>query len=184
MIITTWAGFLLLREATGHSFQFGKTPDINVVETEVVSVLEYWLRKIEQEAAKLFKSKSGNKTESKKESKKENEIRNFPSLGQDLAAARSKPESWENFEDRRANRHSMHVSGTKLTSSSSQDLVEDRTRIQFIRWSNTRVYRVTSDMRKDAMQERLDKVSKSVSRVMFQADGTMSETDVHIKDSE
>ncbi|XP_015261130.1 PREDICTED: spermatogenesis-associated protein 19, mitochondrial [Gekko japonicus] len=155
---------------------------INVIETEAASVLEHWLQKIEQEATKLFKQKPENKTESKKETK--NEIQAFPSVGQDLAAARSKPESWENFEDRRPPRRIVHESRTKLTSSSSQDLAEDRTRIQFIRWSHTRVYRVTSDNRKDAMEERVDKVRKSVSRVMFQVEDTQSEPDIQIKDSE
>uniref|UniRef100_A0ACB8EYS5 Uncharacterized protein n=1 Tax=Sphaerodactylus townsendi TaxID=933632 RepID=A0ACB8EYS5_9SAUR len=155
--------------------------DASVIETEMASILEYWLSKIEQNAAKLFKQKSENKTESKGETN--NEIRTFPSFGQDLAGARSKPESWESFDDRRPFRI-VYESCTKLDSSSSQDLAEDRTRIQFMRWSNTRVYRVTSDMRKDAMQERLDRVSRSVSRVMFQADSIEYENNIQNSDSD
>ncbi|KAL8173701.1 UNVERIFIED_CONTAM: hypothetical protein K2H54_017082 [Gekko kuhli] len=107
------------------------------------------------------------------------DCRAFPSLCQDVAAARSKPDLWETFEDRRP-----HRPCTKFTSPSSQDLAEDRTRIQFMRWSHTRIHRVTSEIKKDAMEERVDKVSRSVSRIIFQADQTQSETDSPIKDSQ
>ncbi|XP_062817029.1 spermatogenesis-associated protein 19, mitochondrial [Anolis carolinensis] len=75
------------------------------------------------------------------------------------------------------------LSNTLLASSSSYNLLDDRLKTQFTRWSQTRVYRVTSDMRKDAMQERLDKVRTSISRVMFEAvteaDNNHSDINIH-----
>ncbi|KAM6431739.1 spermatogenesis-associated protein 19, mitochondrial isoform 1-T2 [Liasis olivaceus] len=186
MIITTWTAFIVFRRASRHPFPAGKYPDDNVVEPEIVTVLEHWLRKVEDEAAKIFRQKSENRKDFKAEIR--SDIRAFPSVGQDVAAARSRPEPWEKFEDRRpARMRTMDfasMSDIKLTCSSSQDLLDDRMRIQFMRWSQTRVYHVTSDMRKDAMQERLDKVRNSVSRVMFQAGSdseySPSDTDLHV----
>ncbi|KAM3830462.1 spermatogenesis-associated protein 19, mitochondrial [Vipera latastei] len=157
--------------------------DDAVVEPEIVTVLEHWLRKVEDEAAKIFRQKSENQTGFKSES--QSDVRAFPSVGQDVAAARSKPETWEKFEDRRpAKMRTMDfssMSDIRLSCSSSQELLEDRMRIQFMRWSQTRVYRITSDVRKDAMQERVDKVRNSVSRVMFQA---CSDTECSLSDTQ
>ncbi|KAH1175474.1 hypothetical protein KIL84_008348 [Mauremys mutica] len=119
--------------------------DIKVVETEMLSVLEHWLRKIEEEASKIFKQKVENKAETKA----------TPSAGQGSGMTKSQ---------------SVQVSSTKLpVLSSSRGLLEERTKIQFIRWSQTRVYRVSSDMRNEAMRERLEQVRNSVSQVMLQA---------------
>ncbi|XP_039190479.1 spermatogenesis-associated protein 19, mitochondrial [Crotalus tigris] len=186
MIITTWTAFIFLRRVSRRPFPAGKYPDDAVVEPEIVTVLEHWLRKVEDEAAKIFRQKSENRTGLKSDSR--SDVRAFPSVGQDVAAARSKPETWEKFEDRRpAKMRTMDfssMSDIKLSCSSSQELLEDRMRIQFMRWSQTRVYHVTSDMRKDAMQERVDKVRNSVSRVMFQAcsdtECSPSDTELHV----
>ncbi|XP_028564769.1 spermatogenesis-associated protein 19, mitochondrial [Podarcis muralis] len=175
MIITTWGAYILFRRASRTPFPADDAPADNIVEPEIEYVLEHWLKKIEEDAVKIFRQKSENRSDCQVEG-----IRTFPSIDLDLAAARSKPETWETFEDRRPPRD---CSSTILSSSSSLDLTDDRTRIQFVRWSHTRVYHVTSDMRKDAMQERLDKVSNSVSRVMFQAvtdlDSGPSDTNLH-----
>ncbi|XP_070808506.1 spermatogenesis-associated protein 19, mitochondrial [Pituophis catenifer annectens] len=171
MIITTWTAFIYFRRASKQPLPAGENLDDAVVEPEIVTVLEHWLRKVEDEAANIFRQKSENRTDFKSESR--SDVRPFLSVGQDVAAARSKPETWEKFEDRRPakikNMDFSSMSDIRLSCSSSQELLEDRMRIQFMRWSQTRVYPVTSDMRKDAMQERVDKVRNSVSRVMFQA---------------
>ncbi|XP_042327781.1 spermatogenesis-associated protein 19, mitochondrial [Sceloporus undulatus] len=181
MIITTWTAFVVFRKATGPPFPSFKALDNDVIETEAVSVLEHWLKKIEQESAKIFRQKSENRTDSRAEAKYD--IRTFPSLSQDLVAARSKPEPWESFEDRRPRKGSLRMSSTLLSKVSSHNMLDDRLATQFNRWSQTRVYRVTSDMRKDAMQERLDKVRNSISRVMFEAipdtDNSPSDTSIH-----
>ncbi|XP_053125028.1 spermatogenesis-associated protein 19, mitochondrial [Hemicordylus capensis] len=174
MIVATWAVYILVRRVSRQPIPPGNTPDDCVIETEIVSVLEHWLRKIEDEAAKIFRQKSENRTDSKGETRPG--IRYFSVANQDFETMRSNPETFEHSEDRR-NPQTVQVS--RSCSSSSQDLVEDRTRIQFIRWSHTRVYSVPSDMKKDAVQERLDKVRKSVSRVMFQAD---AENDILLSD--
>nr|XP_042707932.1 LOW QUALITY PROTEIN: spermatogenesis-associated protein 19, mitochondrial [Chrysemys picta bellii] len=145
MIISTWGVYILICKSIGRRFPPSKTPEIKVVETEMLSVLEHWLRKIEEEASKFFKQKLENKAETKA----------TPSAGQGSGMTKSQ---------------SVQVSSTKLpVSSSSRGLLEERTKIQFIRWSQTRVYRVSSDMRNEAMRERLEQVRNSVSQVMLQA---------------
>uniref|UniRef100_A0A8B9Q741 Uncharacterized protein n=1 Tax=Apteryx owenii TaxID=8824 RepID=A0A8B9Q741_APTOW len=46
MIISTWLAYILAREGTGALFPAKSTQDIPVVETETLSVLEHWLRKV------------------------------------------------------------------------------------------------------------------------------------------
>ncbi|XP_044852665.1 spermatogenesis-associated protein 19, mitochondrial [Mauremys mutica] len=145
MIISTWGVYILMCKSIGRRFPPSRAPDIKVVETEMLSVLEHWLRKIEEEASKIFKQKVENKAETKA----------TPSAGQGSGMTKSQ---------------SVQVSSTKLpVLSSSRGLLEERTKIQFIRWSQTRVYRVSSDMRNEAMRERLEQVRNSVSQVMLQA---------------
>ncbi|XP_070621399.1 spermatogenesis-associated protein 19, mitochondrial [Erythrolamprus reginae] len=182
MIITAWTAFIFFRRASKQPFPSGNNQDDAVVEPEIVTVLEHWLRKVEDEAVKIFRQKSENRTGFINESR--SDVRPFLSVGQDVAAARSKPETWEKFEDRRpAKAKTTEFSSTsdiRLSCSSSQELLDDRMRIQFMRWSQTRIYSVTSDMRKDAMQERVDQVRNSVSRVMFQA---CSDSELNLSDS-
>ncbi|KAM7137788.1 spermatogenesis-associated protein 19, mitochondrial [Macrochelys suwanniensis] len=155
MIISTWAVYVLVCKSVGRRFPPSSTPDVKVVETEMLSVLEHWLRKIEEEASKIFKQKLENKAETKA----------TPSAGPDSGMTKSQ---------------TVQVSSTTLpVSSSSHGLLEERTKIQFIRWSHTRVYRVSSDMRSEAMRERLEQVRNSVSQVMLQAmQNNRSNTDI------
>lgn len=178
MIISTWTVYLFFRKATRRPLPPGGTSDDeDVSETEILTVLEHWLRKSEDEAAKLFRQKSENKSEGKCESKPD--ISNLTMLKQEVAVVRSSSDLWDPFEERRSakSQPTADVSRTNLTSSSSHDLIDDRTRIQLMRWSLTRVYRVSSEIRKDAMQERVEKVRNSISRVMFHADSD-SDTDL------
>ncbi|KAJ7305019.1 hypothetical protein JRQ81_010786 [Phrynocephalus forsythii] len=186
MIVTTWTAFVVFRRATRSPLPSGKASDDDTVdETEIVSVLEHWLTKIEEESAKIFRQRSENRADTQVVTKLA--LRAIPSVSQDLAAARSKPEPWEKFEDRRPSKVASRLSNMQLASFSSNDLLSDRMMIQFNRWSQTRVYRVTSDMRRDAMQERLDKVRNSISRVMFEAitdaDSSQSSTSLHTSKS-
>ncbi|XP_074833030.1 spermatogenesis-associated protein 19, mitochondrial [Carettochelys insculpta] len=155
MIISTWSVYIWIHKCIGFRFPPRRALDMEVVETEMLSVLEHWLRKIEEEASKFFKQKLENKTDT----------RAAPSGGQDMGAMKSQ---------------TVQVSSTKLpVSSSSHGLLEERTNIQLIRWSHTRVYRVSSDIRNEAMQERLEKVRNSVSQVMLQAmQNNRSNTDI------
>ncbi|CAM5121154.1 unnamed protein product [Natator depressus] len=159
MIISSWAVYVLMCKSIGRRFPPSSTQDIKVVETEMLSVLEHWLRKIEEEASKIFKQKLENKAETKAETKV------TLSAGQDSGMIKSQ---------------TVQVSSTKLpVSLSSHGLLEERTKIQFIRWSHTRVYRVSSDIRNEAMRERLEQVRNSVSQVMLQAmQNNRSNTDI------
>ncbi|CAM4612262.1 unnamed protein product [Caretta caretta] len=159
MIISSWAVYILMCKSVGRRFPPSSVQDIKVVETEMLSVLEHWLRKIEEEASKIFKQKLENKAETKAETKV------TLSAGQDSGMIKSQ---------------TVQVSSTKLpVSSSSHGLLEERTKIQFIRWSHTRVYRVSSDIRNEAMRERLEQVRNSVSQVMLQAmQNNRSNTDI------
>ncbi|XP_062450396.1 spermatogenesis-associated protein 19, mitochondrial [Rhea pennata] len=77
----------------------------------------------------------------------------------------------------RKDEHTSDVNS--LGPSPSQSFMDDRTKIQFLRWSQTRVYRVSSSIRDEAMQERLDKIRNSVSQVMLQAmRDSVSDTDM------
>ncbi|XP_059122714.1 spermatogenesis-associated protein 19, mitochondrial isoform X2 [Peromyscus eremicus] len=71
--------------------------------------------------------------------------------------------------------HDIHVtrdvvkhplSKCDMLSDPSQEVLEERTRIQFIRWSHTRIFQVPSEMIEDVMQDRIDEVRRSVSHLM------------------
>ncbi|XP_075765747.1 spermatogenesis-associated protein 19, mitochondrial [Pelodiscus sinensis] len=159
MIISTWAVYILFRKCIGHRFPSSRATDMEVMETEMLSVLEHWLRKIEEEASKIFRQKLENKAETTVETKATS------TAGQDLGTMKSQ---------------TIQVSSTSLpVSSSSHSLLEERTNIQLIRWSHTRIYRVSSEIRNEAMRERLEKVRNSVSQVMLQAmQNNRSNTDI------
>ncbi|KAJ6656037.1 hypothetical protein lerEdw1_004442 [Lerista edwardsae] len=156
MIISTWTVYLFFRKAARQPLPSGTSLDEeDVSETEILTVLEHWLRKSEDEASKLFRQKSENRTEGKCESKPD--LSSFTMLKQEVAVVRSASDLWDPFEERR--------SAKILTDSLC------------VFCSHTRVYRVSSDIRKDAMQERVEKVRNSISRVMFHADSD-SDTDL------
>ncbi|XP_019402470.1 PREDICTED: spermatogenesis-associated protein 19, mitochondrial [Crocodylus porosus] len=161
MIISLWTTYIMARKVAGFPLPACKTQDTEVMEMETVSVLEHWLRKIEEEASKIFKQKLEGKAETRSENGTENRM--GPA---DTGTTRSQM---------------VQVSNTRLPESaaSNQSLSEGRTKVQFIRWSRTQVYRVSSDMREEAMQERLDQIQNSVSQLMIQAmQDNLSNTDI------
>ncbi|XP_035299759.1 spermatogenesis-associated protein 19, mitochondrial isoform X2 [Cricetulus griseus] len=58
-----------------------------------------------------------------------------------------------------------HLSKSDMSVEPNQELLEERTRIQFIRWSHTRIFQVPSEMIEDVMQERIDQVRRSISHL-------------------
>ncbi|XP_078195338.1 spermatogenesis-associated protein 19, mitochondrial isoform X3 [Callithrix jacchus] len=58
-----------------------------------------------------------------------------------------------------------HLSKSDLSANQSQEVLEERTRIQFIRWSHTRIFQVPSEITEDLMQERIEQVRRSISRL-------------------
>ncbi|KAM8795518.1 spermatogenesis-associated protein 19, mitochondrial [Eudromia elegans] len=150
MIVATWLAFLLARERSGAPFPAECAQDIPVVAMETVPVLEHWLRKIEEEASRVFRRKLEGKEQSP-----------------------SPPPAQPEAQDEQGSE------AGSLPPSPSQSFQEDRTKIQFMRWSQTRVYRVSSGLRDEAMQERLEQIRSSVSQVMLQAmRDSVSDTDV------
>ncbi|XP_036894197.1 spermatogenesis-associated protein 19, mitochondrial [Sturnira hondurensis] len=137
MIITTWIAYILARNGVGFPFPPKTSSDIEVVESEAVSVVQHWLKKTEEEASQDIKQKMSN---------------NFP------------PNHGENVQVTR-NMVKHNPSKTDLLANQSQDVLEERTRIQFIRWSHTRIFQVPSEVRNDVMRERIEQVRQSLSRL-------------------
>ncbi|XP_013201674.1 spermatogenesis-associated protein 19, mitochondrial isoform X2 [Microtus ochrogaster] len=70
--------------------------------------------------------------------------------------------------------HDIHVtrdlvkhqlSKSDMLADPNQEVLEERTRIQFIRWSHTRIFQVPSEMIEDVMQDRIDQVRQSISHL-------------------
>ncbi|XP_072467723.1 spermatogenesis-associated protein 19, mitochondrial isoform X2 [Notamacropus eugenii] len=133
MIITTWIVYIIARQKVGFCFPPKTSSDIEVVESEAVSVVQHWLKKTEEEASQGIKQKMSNCP---------------PTHGQEV-------------------KH--HISKSDLSVNRSQEVLEERTRIQFIRWSHTRIFQVPSEVRDEAMRERIEQVRRSMSHVMVES---------------
>ncbi|XP_003764468.1 spermatogenesis-associated protein 19, mitochondrial isoform X1 [Sarcophilus harrisii] len=139
MIITTWIVYIIARQKAGFCFPPKTSSDIEVVESEAVSVVQHWLKKTEEEASQGIKQKMSNCP---------------PTHGQEVHVTRD------------VVKH--HISKSDLSANRSQEVLEERTRIQFIRWSHTRIFQVPSEVRDEAMRERIEQVRRSVSQVMVE----------------
>ncbi|XP_064431933.1 spermatogenesis-associated protein 19, mitochondrial [Mirounga angustirostris] len=138
MIITTWIVYILARKGAGFPFPPKTSSDVEVVESEAVSIVQHWLKKTEEEASQDIKEKmSTNCT---------------PTHGQDVHVTRD------------VVKH--HLSKSDLLANQSQDVLEERTRIQFIRWSHTRIFQVPSEARSDVMRDRIEQVRRSIGNLM------------------
>ncbi|XP_078002608.1 spermatogenesis-associated protein 19, mitochondrial isoform X2 [Phascolarctos cinereus] len=126
MIITTWIVYIMARKKMGYCFPPKASSDIEVVESQAVSVVQHWLKKTEEEASQGIKQKMSNCP---------------PTHGQEVHVTRDV-------------KH--RVSKSELSLNRSQEVLEERTRIQFIRWSHTRIFQVPSDVRDEAMRERIE----------------------------
>ncbi|XP_042637962.1 spermatogenesis-associated protein 19, mitochondrial [Orycteropus afer afer] len=132
MIITTWIVYVLARKGVGFPFPPKTSSDIEVVESEAVSVVQHWLKKTEEEASQGIKEKMSN---------------NYPPThGQDIHVTRD------------VVKH--RLSKSDLLANLSQEVLEERTRIQFIRWSHTRIFQVPSEVRECAMRDRIEQVRR------------------------
>nr|XP_040141498.1 spermatogenesis-associated protein 19, mitochondrial isoform X2 [Ictidomys tridecemlineatus] len=135
MIITTWILYILARKGIGLPFPPRMSSDVEVVESEAVSVVEHWLKKTEEEASQDIKEKMSTNSS--------------PTHGQDVHVTRD------------VVKHQL--SKSDLLANQSQEVLEERTRIQFIRWSHTRVFQVPSEMMDDVIQNRIEQVRRRLS---------------------
>ncbi|KAM8812123.1 spermatogenesis-associated protein 19, mitochondrial [Rhynchonycteris naso] len=136
MIITTWIMYIFARKGTGLSFPPKTSSDVEVVESEAVSVVQHWLKKTEEEASHNIKEKMSNNGP--------------PTYGQNIHVTRD------------VMKHQL--SKSDLLANQSQDVMEERTRIQFIRWSHTRIFQVPSEVRDEVMRDRIEQVRRSLGR--------------------
>ncbi|KAM9659024.1 spermatogenesis-associated protein 19, mitochondrial [Trichechus inunguis] len=137
MIITTWIMYVFARKSVGFPFPPKTSSDVEVVESEAVSVVQHWLKKTEEEASQGIKEKMSS---------------NYPPThGQDIHVTRD------------VVKH--RLSKSELLANQSQEVLEERTRIQFIRWSHTRIFQVPSEVREDAMRDRIEQVRRSISHL-------------------
>ncbi|KAM6158643.1 spermatogenesis-associated protein 19, mitochondrial [Rhynchocyon petersi] len=137
MIVTTWIMYIFARKGVGLPFPPKISLDVEVVESEAVSVVQHWLKKTEEEASQGLKEKMSSNSP--------------PIHGQDMHVSRD------------VVKH--HLSKSDLLTSPSQEVLEERTRIQFIRWSHTRIFQVPSEVREDAMRDRIEQVRRSISHL-------------------
>ncbi|XP_036132051.1 spermatogenesis-associated protein 19, mitochondrial [Molossus molossus] len=132
MIITTWIVYILTRKGVGFPFPPKTSSNVEVVESEAVSVVQHWLKKTEEEASQNIKEKMTS-----------------PLIqGQDVHVTRDMAKH--------------RLSKSDLLVSPSQEVLEERTRIQFIRWSHTRIFQVPSEVRDDVMRDRIEQVRRSL----------------------
>uniref|UniRef100_F1M9B7 Spermatogenesis-associated protein 19, mitochondrial n=1 Tax=Rattus norvegicus TaxID=10116 RepID=F1M9B7_RAT len=136
MIITTWIMYILIAKGIGATlFPPRVNSDIEVEETEAVSVVAALLNKTEEEASRAREKIS---------------INDPCTQGHDIHVTRDLVKH--------------RLSKCDMTDP-NQEVLEERTRIQFIRWSHTRIFQVPSEMMDDVIQERIDQVRRSVSHL-------------------
>ncbi|XP_049634388.1 spermatogenesis-associated protein 19, mitochondrial [Suncus etruscus] len=132
MIITTWTVYIVLRKKLGFPFPPRKYSDVQVVESDAVNVVQHWLKKTEDEACQDIKEK----------------LSTCPSIhGQDVHVTRD------------VVKH--RFSKADLLTNPSQEVLEERTRIQFIRWSHTRVFQAP-ESREEVIRDRIQQVRQSL----------------------
>ncbi|KAK2099809.1 hypothetical protein P7K49_021157 [Saguinus oedipus] len=141
MIITTWIVYILARKGVGLPFLPITSSDIDVVESEALSVVQHWLKKTEEEASQGIKEKLSVNYPSQGIMEKTS-IDSPPTRGQDIHVTRD------------VVKH--HLSKSDLSANQSQEVLEERTRIQFIRWSHTRIFQVPSEITEDIMRDRIE----------------------------
>ncbi|XP_012664397.1 spermatogenesis-associated protein 19, mitochondrial [Otolemur garnettii] len=150
MIITTWIVYILARKSVGLPFPPITSSDIDVVESEAVAVVQHWLKKTEEEASQGIKDKMSPNYST--QGKKEKMSFSYPPThGQDTHVTRD------------LMKHQF--SKADLSTSQSQDVLEERTRIQFIRWSHTRIFQVPSEVTENMMRDRIEQVRRSISHI-------------------
>ncbi|XP_055457463.1 LOW QUALITY PROTEIN: spermatogenesis-associated protein 19, mitochondrial [Psammomys obesus] len=137
MIITTWIMYIFARKGVGLPFPPKTNSDIEVEESEAVSVVQHWLNKTEEEAAQNIKEKISTSAP--------------PTHGHDIHVTRD------------VVKHNL--SKSDMLADPNREVLEERTRIQFIRWSHTRIFQVPSEVIDDIIQERLDQVRRSISHL-------------------
>ncbi|KAL4674555.1 hypothetical protein H8959_018489 [Pygathrix nigripes] len=145
MIITTWIVYILARKGVGLPFLPITSSDIDVVESEAVSVLQHWLKKTEEEASQGIKEKLSLNYPSQSIREKMS-TDSPPTHGQDVHVTRD------------VVKH--HLFKSDMSANQSQEVLEERTRIQFIRWSHTRIFQVPSEMTEDIMRDRIEQVRR------------------------
>ncbi|XP_062950718.1 spermatogenesis-associated protein 19, mitochondrial [Cynocephalus volans] len=146
MIITTWIVYILARKGVGFPFPPITSSDIDVAESEAISVVQHWLRKTEEEASQDIKRKMS--INSPSQGSKEKTSTNVPPThGQDVHVTRDMVKH--------------HLSKSDLLAGQSQEVLEERTRIQFIRWSLTRIFQVPSEVTNEVIQDRIEQVRRS-----------------------
>uniref|UniRef100_A0A452R3I4 Spermatosis associated 19 n=1 Tax=Ursus americanus TaxID=9643 RepID=A0A452R3I4_URSAM len=101
MIITTWIVYILARKCAGFPFPPKISSDVEVVESEAVSVVQHWLKKTEEEASQDIKEKMSTNCP--------------PTHGQDVHVTRD------------VVKH--HLSKSDLLANQSHEVLEERTRI-------------------------------------------------------
>ncbi|XP_038610624.1 spermatogenesis-associated protein 19, mitochondrial isoform X2 [Tachyglossus aculeatus] len=151
MIITTWIIYILIRKRLGYPFPPQISPDVEVVESEALTVVQHWLRKAEEEASQIIKKKLSSDS---------------PAQTRDAHVSRDGM-GGHMSKDGQEVKH--HTSKSNMVAAQSREVLEERTRIQFIRWSHTHVIPVPSEARDQAMRERIEQVRRSVSHMMVEA---------------
>ncbi|XP_038610623.1 spermatogenesis-associated protein 19, mitochondrial isoform X1 [Tachyglossus aculeatus] len=169
MIITTWIIYILIRKRLGYPFPPQISPDVEVVESEALTVVQHWLRKAEEEASQIIKKKLSSDS---------------PAQTRDAHVSRDGM-GGHMSKDGQEVKH--HTSKSNMVAAQSREVLEERTRIQFIRWSHTRIFQapgepkeqvrsshthvipVPSEARDQAMRERIEQVRRSVSHMMVEA---------------
>ncbi|XP_054988140.1 spermatogenesis-associated protein 19, mitochondrial [Sorex araneus] len=145
MIITTWTVYIFFRTKLGFPFPPRKYSDVQVVESDAVNVVQHWLKKTEDEACHDIKEK----------------LSINPSIhGQDVHVTRD------------VVKH--RFSKADLLANASQEVLEERTRIQFIRWSHTRVFQVPSEAQEEIIRERIQQVRRSLCQLSDESSESFS----------
>ncbi|KAJ1065703.1 hypothetical protein K5549_007698 [Capra hircus] len=151
MIITTWIVYILARKGARLPFPPKVSSDVEVTESEAVSVVQHWLKKEDLGLGPMTYRVPGipQTEEEASQDIKEKMSTNFPPMqGQDVHVTRD------------VVKH--HLSKSGLLANQSQEVLEERTRIQFIRWSHTRIFQVPSEARNEAMRDRIEQVRRSI----------------------
>ncbi|KAM6044724.1 spermatogenesis-associated protein 19, mitochondrial [Theristicus caerulescens] len=161
MIISTWLAYIMARKGIGPPFPSASTPGIPAVEMGTVSLVEQWLHEIKDKTSRLFGQTLAGAAAQRAES----------TSAPPACQAASGPDPQEDVDP----------AACPLGRSLSHSFLENRTTIQLLRQSQTRVCCVLNVSGDEAAQEELEQMGKRMSQLMLQAEtDTELDTDAQV----
>ncbi|XP_047919394.1 spermatogenesis-associated protein 19, mitochondrial isoform X1 [Anser cygnoides] len=153
MIVSLWLAYIAARKGTGVHIPTDSAPDGPVVEVDALATGEELLSRLFQRVLEIW---------AEPRAEPQGEPRAEPQAEPQAEPAAAPPASQQ------ADGPSPQGDADRGVQAPGQVLVEDRMKVQYLRWSQTRVHRVSSLLEGDLVEDRKEQTENGVSQVLLQ----------------